>query len=155
MTTLKTDSGQDRKSIRAAARLTREIIDTFEKTRVISPLKINQNRSGQSVYVLRLDPSVWNCKRCAVKLGGERGAPAFYIGTTGIPVRERINQHLSGTKSSHMVREHFAQRAKRMEPRNLARETLEARLTNDDAALLELKVLPMIFRGVGLGAHSA
>jgi hypothetical protein len=54
-----------------------------------------------------------------------------------------------------MVREHFAQRAKRMEPRNLARETLEARLTNDDAALLELKVLPMIFRGVGLGAHSA
>jgi len=155
VTTLKTDSQQDRKTIRAAARLTREAVDTLVKTRAISPLKPNQNRGGRSVYVLRLDPSVWNCKRCAAKLGAERGAPAFYIGTTGIPVRERINQHLSGVKPSHMVRKHFAQRAKRMEPKNLARESLEARLTHDDAALLELKVLPRIFRGVGLGAHSA
>ena len=155
MTTVATDSYQERKTIRAAARLSREFIGTLLEAGKLNPLEAHPPRLGRSVYVLRLLPSVWDCKRCAAKLGAEAGAPAFYIGTTGISVRDRINQHVHGIKSSHMVRAHFAQRAKRMEPRTLWRESLEGRLTSKDAELLELNVFPQLFRLLGLGAHSA
>jgi ribosomal protein L37AE/L43A len=154
MTNLATDTEAERRTMRSAARLIRTVVEELVASKVINPLEEGSTNVTHSVYVLRLKPSVWDCKTCAEKLRGTNGSPAFYIGYTSIPVVDRIRQHMSGIHSSHMVREHFAQRAKRLEPKNLACESLEGRLTRAEALFLELEVLPHILRWHGLGAYS-
>ena len=117
--------------------------------------ELAQPEVKSSVYVIELKPDVWDCSRCSDNLSDTKpDSPAFYVGSTGRPVKLRIAQHREGYKSSHMAREHFKRRAVELEPCDEDGRSWESRLNRSTAQEIELKLLPSLLKLLGYAAHS-
>ncbi|MFZ9699347.1 MAG: hypothetical protein ACO3BX_05895 [Candidatus Limnocylindrus sp.] len=126
-----------------------------------------------TVYMLEIDPEVWDCRKCTKNLGEEwSGKRAFYVGITNKTREERIAEHesthlerelgrsLTGTKRSpytrgaKMTRDHSFQPAEELEPLAPDGLLLDGRLSRDDAKLLEQIVIPTALRALDFAAYA-
>jgi hypothetical protein len=118
---------------------------------------------GRSVYVLQLDPSVFDCPKCGDFFAGAKDRRvAFYVGKTGNPIAERIAEHRAF--SSHdskrgkasVVAPHLIAGDPHIEV--LEKEggrSLERRIKfAADQRHLEEVVLPRVLRKLGFGVHA-
>jgi len=120
------------------------VIETVERERVVARVKEIQecprlkglevvvdswNPLGWSVYVIRLKEEVKAERR--MKEQNTNGSPELgylYVGMTGIPVEERVSNHLRGYKSCSLVRKYFY---------GLFNEKIESGLSYEEATLRE------------------
>jgi len=63
-------------------------------------------RHHHRVYVIELDPRVWNESARFRRANPQRdpGKPCVYVGSTGLPIAERFANHLAGHRSSSIVK---------------------------------------------------
>ena len=110
----------------------------------------------RSVYIIELDDSVATCKRCLRNLGvNELTSMAVYVGSTVRTIEQRIEQHLAGFKSSHMVKKHFKRHMSEWELQSKDGTLWRNRLDTDDAAVIELGLVPELLRKHGFAVHAA
>jgi len=128
---------------------------------------------GYSVYILRIDSSVWKCPSCSRKLGKNfHEQPAFYVGITNKPREERMSEHLTSwlkhqgilekekyasepwKRGAKITRHHGFSFAVEYEPIDDDGYLFDGRLTQDDAKLLEQIVIPTALRTLGFAAYA-
>ena len=108
-----------------------------------------------SIYIIALDPKVWDCNRCTEKLGQSySGKQAFYVGYTMRLKMERIEQHEQGIKSPRVTKHHFKSWADWIEPLAPDGYSLEKRLDEKSAKYLEQLVVPTALRVLGFAAYA-
>ena len=66
--------------------------------------QVTAKRAHYSVYVVELDPKVWNHARFRkANPGHDLAKLCVYVGMTGLPADERLANHLRGYKSNSYV----------------------------------------------------
>ena len=122
-----------------------------------------RKKGGRSVYVLQLDPDVFDCPKCGDFFAGAKDRRvAFYVGKTGDPIAKRIAVHRAfshhklkrGTAS--VVAPHLVAGDPHIEVREReGGRSLERRIKfAADQRHLEEVVLPRVLRKLGFGVHA-
>jgi len=120
-------------------------------------------KGGRSVYVLQLDPEVFDCSKCGKFFDGAKDRRvAFYVGKTNNAIAQRISEHRAF--SSHDLKRGTASV---VAPHLIAGDPhikiveghsgrpLEQRIKfQKDQRLLEETVLPRVLRRLGFGVHA-
>ena len=156
---------------RTSATLTQTINRLIEEKRI--RLADNMVNGGYSVYMLKIDSSVWDCRSCSRKLGENfREQHALYVGITNKPRQDRLKEHLTSwlehqgvldkeqsssdywKRGAKITRHHGFSFAVEYEPTDDEGYLFDGRLTADDAKLLEQIVIPTALRTLGFAAYA-
>lgn len=133
--------------------LSRSIAKLHDEERIT--ISENAKPSLGSIYIIALEPEVWDCNRCSDKLGiAYSGKEAFYVGYTMRIKLERIEQHEQGIKSPRITKHHFKSWADWMEPLDPDGFSLEKRLDEKSAKYLEQLVIPTALRVLGFAVYA-
>ena len=156
---------------RTSKTLTRTIGMLIEEKRV--HLADDIFEGGYSIYMLKIDPSVWECRTCSRKLGENfQDRPAFYVGITNKARQDRMSEHLMSwlkhegilenaapssefwKRGAKITRHHGFSFAVEYEPTDYEGYMFDGRLTYDDAKLLEQVVIPTALRTLGFAVYA-
>ena len=120
-------------------------------------------KGGRSVYVLQLDPEVFDCSKCGKFFDGAKDRrAAFYVGKTNNAIAQRISEHRAfsshdlkrGTAS--VVAPHLIAGDPHIEVvEGHSGQSLEQRLKfQTDQRQLEEVALPRVLRRLGFSVHA-
>ena len=153
-------SAAERKAIGAALA---KAVDRAVKTHDMCLYAEPREKGGRSVYVLQLDPAVFDCPKCGrfFDAANDRRV-AVYVGKTNNTIAERIAEHRAFTShelrrgKASVVAPHLIAGDPRIEVvEGHSGRPLEQRIKfQKDQRLLEEVVLPRVLRRLGFGVHA-